>query len=191
MDTLIDVPEYWPWAPLTNTFDNGTVHNYTQVSDGMRLRQTIKGIWDSDWFYREDLARGVLEYEDDYPKTKWFQKAMFWTSIVKQPLVPGKEIIWGHAQKINDIIEGQCKTAGLFGQCGLQQINFDAVLPIFTISGGTFADVLVLTYWQSWGGKTSKGSQMWLAKGLGPIKQAWMSAEQLTGYSITLQSTQS
>jgi hypothetical protein len=187
----INVSDYWPWVPVSNVFDGGIVLSYTPTTGGMRMRQMMNGAWSYDWFYRNDPTRGVLEYEDDYPKTTWFQNLMFWTSIVAQPCVTGKEIVWGGIQKIGDSVGAQCETVGIFGQYGWQELSFDAILPSFVTPAGTFTDVLVMRYWQSWSGQPPKGAQMWLAKGLGPIKQAWTLNGVPTGFGITLQSTSS
>ena len=194
--TPINVPNYWPWAPVTNVFDNGSSQIYSAVANGgMRLRETITDpvtkivSWQDDWFYRNDRVRGILEYEDDYPKIKWQQKLMFWTPIVTQPCVPGKEIVWGGAQDVGDALGAPCQTAGIFGQYGWQQLSFDAILPTFETPAGIFHDVLVLRYWQTWSGKPSQGAQMWFAKGLGQIKALWATNGVPTGFGMTLQST--
>lgn len=188
----IKIPDYWPWMPVTNTFDNGSVIAYrpiTPIPSGMKLRQTQNGAWQCDWFYRNDYVRGVLEYQDDYPKTKWQQKLMWWTPIVTQPCVPGKEIIWGGYQAVGDALGAPCQTAGVFGQYGWQQLSFDSILPTFETPAGKFNDVLVLRYWQTWSGGQSNGAQLWFAKGLGQIKALWAVNGVPTGFGMTLQST--
>jgi len=197
---LVNIPDYWPWEAVTNTFDFGIAYTYTPLTlglvvgplahqDGMRLRQTLNGAWQCDWLYREDPERGVLEYGDDYPKTKAWQKLLFWTPIISQPCVLGKEIIWGGMQEIGDSLGAPCETAGIGGQWGWQQLSYDEILPTFLTPGGLFGDVLVLRYWQAWSGGPSKGAKMWFAKGLGVIKALWMEDSKLTGFGMTLQST--
>jgi len=185
----INVPEYWPFETVTNTFDGGIVFDYSPVAGGMRLRQFRDSVWQCDWFYRGDAARGILEYEDDYPKTTWQQKLQFWTPIVTQPCAPGKEIIWGYQQQVGDALGAPCATAGVFGQYGWQQLSFDALLPTFETPAGIFKDVLVLRYWQTWSGGAPQGAQMWFAKGLGQIKALWSTNSVPTGFGMTLQST--
>ena len=185
----IKIPDYWPWAPVTNVFDNGSKIDYTPIQGGMKLRQNQNGAWQCDWFYRNDIARGVLEYRDDYPKTKWQQKLQFWTTIVAQPCVYGKEIIWGGDQAVGDALGAPCQTVGVFGQYGWQQLSFDALLPTFETPAGIFKDVLVLRYWQTWSGGPSQGAQLWFAKGLGQIKALWATNGVSTGFGMTLQST--
>lgn len=186
----INVPEYWPFETVTNTFDSGIVFDYTPVQGGMRLRQFKNNIWQCDWFYRNDYVRGILEYQDDYPKTAWQQKLQFWTPVISQPCVSGKEIIWGASdQAVGDSLGAPCQTAGLFGQYGWQQLRFDALLPTFETPAGTFKDVLVLRYWQTWSDKPSQGAQMWFAKGLGQIKALWELNGIPTGFGMMLQST--
>lgn len=193
---MINIPDYWPWEAITNTFDFGIEYAYSPLiagdmmhQDGMRLRQKTDGKWQCDWFYRDDENRGLLEYKDDYPKTTTLHRLMFWTSIVSQPCVTGKEIIWGGMQEIGDNLGAPCQTSGIGGQYGWQQLSYDELIPIFPTPAGRFHDVLVLRYWQSWGGGHPKGAQMWFAKGIGVIKALWMDDSRLTGFGMILQST--
>lgn len=190
---MIDVTSYWPKPTgsqtLVNTFDNGFVHEYSAAPGGYRLRETLNGVWQDDWFYRIDPARGVLEYADDYPKTKWFQKLMVWATVVHQPMVPGKEIVWGNKQEPIDTIEGPCETSGIGGQCGWQRVQFKSIWPMWKTPAGMFPDVLVLEYWQTWGTGKSKGATMWFAPGMGQIQAVWEADGYPTGYGMALKST--
>jgi len=184
--------DYWPNPPpgtqIVNTFDNGIVQTYSIASPdkGIRLHEVINGTWNDDWLYYFDPSRGVLEYSDWYPATKWYQ----FGQIVKQPCAPGKEIIWGNIQQVGDTIQGQCQTSGIFGQWGWQRVKFDAILPTYTTPAGTFGNVLVLEYWQSWGnGGDVKGATMYFAPGLGQIKVDWTLNGKPTGFGMTLQHT--
>ena len=188
----MDIKSYWPCPPagtqIVNTFDNGIVQTYSLAAPdkGIRLHEVINGEWSDDWLYYFDAQRGVLEYSDWYPASKWYQ----FGQIVKQPCVTGKEIIWGNIQQVGDTIQAQCQTYGIFGQFGWQRVKFDALLPTYTTPAGTFGNVLVLEYWQSWGnGGDVKGAVMHFAPGLGQIKAEWTLNGKLTGFGMTLQHT--
>jgi hypothetical protein len=186
----VDIRTYWPQpAPgvvIINTFDAGIINEYMRITDGIILRQTINGVWDSDWYYRIDPGRGVLEYRDDYPK-KWYSPP--WLPTRQVWCVPGKEIFWGFYQKIGDVVGSQCVTSGLFGQYGWQELEFYEILPSYTTPGGTLKNVLVMEYWQTWGDKPSVGAIMWMAPGLGAIRAEWTRDGLRTGYNMTLQNT--
>ena len=191
---MIDVREYWPWPAtgeaLTNVFDGGIVQTYSAAQGGVRLRETVNGTWKDDWFYRYDTFRGVLEYEDVYPKTTALQKMMFWTPVICNICVPGKEIIWGGVQKVGDSISGLCQTSGIGGQHGWQRVDFQDLLVSFDTPAGKFFDVLVLEYWQSWSNGLVKGAKTWFAPGMGQIRAEWTLSHAPTGYSMALQSFQ-
>jgi hypothetical protein len=194
--TAFDARDYWPHPAQgrvrTNRFTTGDheiVHTYNGDTRGnICLRQTIKGVFDSDWYYRSDPTRGVLEYRDDYPK-KWYNYLEVWKSKREAWCVPGKEIIWGAAETIGKTIAAQCVTSGLFGQWGWQHVNFDEMLPSYSTAGGTFHSVLLLTYWQQWAGGKIDGAKMWLAPGLGQIRAEWMLNHVRTGYWMELLET--
>jgi len=190
--TSFDCRAYWPNPPIgtqiVNTFDNDLVQTYQSANPqkGVELREDIKGQWNDSWYYVLDPSRGVLEYQDNYPPSKWYQ----FGQIVKQPCVQGKEIIWGNIQQVGDTIQAQCQTSGIFGQFGWQRVKFDALLPTYTTPAGTFGNVIVLEYWQSWGnGGDVKGATMYFAPGLGQIKVDWTLNGKLTGFGMTLQHT--
>jgi hypothetical protein len=188
--TTFDVRTYWPQpAPgvvLTNTFDAGIVNEYHRIIDGFILRQTINGVWDSDWYYRIDPDRGVLEYRDDYPK-KWYSTP--WLPTRQVWCVPGKEIFWGFQQKFGEAMGSQCVTSGLFGQYGWQELAFYEILQDYATPAGTLKNVLVMEYWQTWSDQPPVGAKMWMAPGLGTIRAEWTRNYAPTGYSMTLQKT--
>ena len=196
MIDLFNMRDYWPnpsyGTEIVNTFDNDIVQTYRSAfpnDKGVELYEVIKGNWNDSWFYIIDPSRGVLEYSDWYPPTKWYNFRLF-GPVVKQPCVPGKEIIWGGNQRVGDTIQAQCQTSGILGQFGWQRVKFDALLPTYTTPAGTFGNVLVLEYWQSWGnGGDVKGAQMWFAPGLGQIKANWTLNGKPTGFGMTLQRT--
>jgi hypothetical protein len=191
--TIFNARDYWPQPKpgetLTNTFSSGIVQHYTiDLNGGVRLRQYINGNWDCDWFYRIDRNGDVLEYRDDYPR-KWYN--LPWKYAREVVCVPGKEIYWGgFNQPIGVPVGRQCVTSGLFGQWGLQELDFEAILPEFSTPCGTFQDVLVLTYWQQWGDGKIDGARMWLAPGLGQIRAEWMLNRKPTGYFMELLKTE-
>jgi hypothetical protein len=200
--TTINVADYWPHPPagktLTNTFDAGLVLAYSQVANtpgkagpGVKLHQTQNGVWRNDWFMRYDPVRGVLEYEDDYPVVLWQPWNPGWPNVKAAVMAPGHEIIWGGAEAVGSILQGQCEIK--FPQLyGWQRVVFNS-LHSFTCPAGTF-NVLDLTYYQSWSNtSTIVGANMYFALGLGQIYTAWLSgvmgAVNPTGYSMTLQSS--
>ncbi len=191
--TVFNARDYWPQphfgVTLTNTYSSGIVNEYIRVVDGIRLRQTINGKFDSDWYYRIDRTGDVLEYRDDYPK-KWYNYAEVWREKRQVWCVPGKEIYWGgFHQPIGGAVGRQCETSGLSGQWGWQELSFEAILPSFKVPAGTFKDVLVMTYWQQWGGGKIDGAKMWLAPGIGQIRAEWMLNRVPNGYWMELLET--
>jgi len=192
--TQFDARKYWPTPgqgrTLTNTFSSEIVQTYTDEAVGnYRLRQVINGKWDCDWFYRLDPMRGVLEYRDDYPKN-WYNYLELWKKTREVWCLPGKEIFWGGPfERTGAVAAKQCVTSGPLGQYGWQEIFFNAILPTYVTKAGTFENVLVLTYWQQWGGGKIDGAKMWLAPGLGQIRAEWMLNEAPTGYWMELLET--
>jgi hypothetical protein len=190
---MINVPDYWPFPAegkrLTNTFDNGLVLEYyhdfnTPGGPGIRLHQSQYGKWQCDWLYRADPMRGVLEFGDVYPAPWW----LFWSHTKDEIMQSGKEIIWGYRQNIGDVIQGQCAIAWPYTLWGWQMVTFLNLLPTFTVAAGTFTDVLVIQYAQSWtNAKDILGATMYLAKGLGQIKTIWETNSVPTGFGMTLQ----
>ena len=180
---------YWPFPRknhvLTKVFEPNLIETYLQAKDGIgiELRETTKGVWTDSWFYRNDPVRGILEYGDSYPRTHWYDIY----SVVRKPCVPGKEIMWGGIQKIGDIVSAECKTSGVFGSRGWQWVRFNEVIPTFTGVAGTFNDVVVVDYNQTWNGDKGEGARLWFAKGLGQIKAEWTRGGVPNGYGMELQ----
>jgi hypothetical protein len=192
-----DARIYWPKpAPsvtLTNTFDASSlrypqeiVQSYTRQGDGsLMLRQTINGVFDSDWYYTID-NRGVCEFRDDYPP-KWYTPP--WQPKRQVWMVPGKEIFWGAYEQVGSPKGRQCVTSGLFGQWGWQQLAFYEILPSYVTLGGTFSNVLVMEYWQTWSDGVPVGGKMWIAPGIGQVHVEWTKNKIYTGYGMTLKNT--
>ena len=186
---MINVPDYWPIpAPgrsITKTFDNGLrAAIVPAVGGGAWLEEWQNDVWQDTWHYNT-TPLGILEDYDLGPKGR--------TQMVK-----GKEIIWGNQQNIGDLIQGQCEIAPKFlnigAQYGWQEVKFIDVLPSMIVHAGNFPDVLQIEYWQYWtsmgvsGGPISSGAMIWLAKGVGFIKQEWTKNGVDTGFSEELQS---
>jgi len=201
-----DVRSYWPFpaggATLTNTFTGGVVLTYSAVPNtpgragsGIRMYTTQNGVWINDWFYRADPVRGILEFEDDYPPSSWWQRIIYPSGVVPRVMAPGREVIWGGTQNFGDDIQAQAEIkGGPFGigaVWGWQQVKFTALLPSFVVPAGTFASVLQLEYWQSWtNSSTISGAVLYLAPGLGQIKAAWTINRVPTGQFMELISTE-
>lgn len=198
--TQFSPADYWPFPgslqKRINEYTNGISNIYSFAADtkGVCLRQLIMGKWDSDWFYRNDWVRGILEYEDDYPAPKW----MFWSKTKNCRMAEGKEIIWGGpTQNVGDIIHGQCEIARGFGfgpkpLYGWQQVQFIDILPTYHLPMGKFQNVLKLQYWQTWANSPdSSGAIMWLAPDIGQIQADWTKNGAPSGYSMLLTKTES
>jgi hypothetical protein len=203
--TQFSAASYWPFPGSlqrrTNEYTNGISNIYTFAADtpagggkGICLRQFINGNqWDSDWFYRNDPVRGILEYEDDYPAPSW----MFWSKTKNCLMASCKEIIWGGTlQNVGDVIHGQCEIArgigfGPMPLYGWQQVQFIDILSTYTVTAGTFSNVLKLQYWQTWANSpNSSGAIMWLAPDIGQLRAEWTKNGVPSGYSMSLTKTE-
>lgn len=186
---MVDMRPYWPIPgaghATVKVCDNGFVEKI--LPDGLGgawLVELMNGIWQDTWHYIH-MPSGVVEDYDLGPKGK--------TQMVK-----GKEILWGNYENIGDTIQNQCEIAGkIFGigkVYGWQRVEFQAMIDCMIVPAGRFENVLQIEYWQYWsnmgppGGNVSKGAKIWLAKGLGFIKQQWSINGRLTGAEATLQS---
>lgn len=192
---MINCAEYWPnpgsYDTITNTYTDGIVNIYSYATDtpghagpGVRMRQNVNGVWSFDWFYRFDPARGVLEYEDDYPKPWW----LLWGNVKAQPMISGREIVWGGNQNLGDIVQHGCAWSFLGTTTwGWQRVQIVQIIPTYTDAGGkTHTNVLQIEYWQEWGSGATAGAVMYLAKNIGQVYTAWTSGGSPTGYSMSL-----
>jgi len=186
---MINVSDYWPIPSgsncITKVFDNNSSAKIVSAPNGGAwLEEWVNNQWTDTWHYVNG-PRGILEDYDIYPNKT-------------TKMVPGKEIIWGNQQNIGDVIQAQCEIAGgLLGigdQYGWQEVKFVALIPEFATAAGHFPNVLQIEYWQYWtsmgasGGRISSGAKIWLAKGIGFIRQEWSKNGTPTGFAQGLQS---
>lgn len=132
--------------------------------------------WQSTWYLNYFDKRGIIETADDYPKRSY----QWWTSYRTVAFCSGKEIIWGGAQEIGDVIEAPCiidpikSTKVEIPKKGNQKIYFIKQHDSFTTFDKrfTYKDVIQMAYDQTWDGK-STGWRGWYAKGLGLVQLVW------------------
>lgn len=176
---------------ITKIFNNGYQQQLVRSLNfvgATSLIETMNKEWLATWYLYHHPERGVLEFCDDIPKTQWFQKAQFWAPCIRSYYIPGQEIIWGNHQNAGDLIEHACIMQGLFGQSGVQTVDFVEIIPTMKIANTIFQNVLVVVYSQKWGNGIPGGAKYYLAPNLGMIQIEWMSNNVPTGYSVTMES---
>lgn len=197
---MINVADYWPFdlkeKPHTQRrfdYDGGpdgmppvTSRFWWQPEDNALIYADYDedGTWRDYWYLRDDPARGVAEYRDDYPLTGWLSYIFGRTKKV----VLSEPILWGGLIEIGSAIANRPKvdpfksTPPQF-QAGYQSVVFETHLDIFgTRHGDFFNDVLQFVYLQRWPisaldpsqGTKTVGGRYWMAKGVGPVAIQWI-----------------
>jgi hypothetical protein len=179
--TTFNVRSFWPfWTtkqlrrfdykaidgsmpPMTSVF------SYDVGSGSMLLDDyDAKGVWKDKWYYRLGKDGVVDEWRDDYPGKK----------IVMSP-----GIGWGSKQEIGSTYINypqmswyQCWPPAISKGC--QICAFEAMLPTFKNTVGTYKNVLQFTYLQSWDSKPATGARYWMPEGgIGPVSLQWLAQD--------------
>lgn len=140
----------------------------------MLLKQyDAAGNWLNTW-YLEKHSDGLWEVQDDLPQTTSWLKTVFGAISRERYSTP---IGWGNIHNAGGVYSNSPQMSLLSSPPqtgnGTQVICFEGVLDTFA----GYRDVLQLTYQQSWDGKPATGARMWLAKGIGPVGNQWLSAK--------------
>lgn len=181
----VNIPLYWPIIrtdkKIEKVFSNGIIQFLSRgVNNSTILSQHKNGIWEFNWHYRNDPKKGIIEFQNDYPKDG-IKNIAFWTGYV-WPIyfLKDKEIQWGNynqdvgpGSKISNqcMIEGPVPGfPGIGAKYGWQQVYFEDLITTFTTQSEIFYDVLQLSYYQSWDGGNINGAVLWMAPEIGIIQ---------------------
>ena len=197
------VPDYWPQPALgkPRIFDyfnkDGSPCNqrsvFTRMPDGsISQYDYVNGVWKDRWLLRYDIKRGVIEFGDDYPTTG--TEAAIIGPLKRMRFKPGKEILWGAVQDVNDhfSVPVECDALAstmipmqaLFTK-GNQAIYFTGRVPSFTdVLGQKHGDTILCFYQQDWNGGDDVGALYWFEKGVGPVQIQWASKYNMVGDPI-------
>lgn len=178
--TKIYVPDYWPLLNLGNlrrfdyTDPTGSMPPFTSVFARDRGTNSMLYIdydahlnWKDTWYYNI-TQEGLMEWRDDYPGGK------------KVVMSPG--IGWGGFQDIGGDYINYPKMNPFQSwppamAKGIQICHYEQILNSYGTSYGSWLDVLVFTYMQSWDGKPGTGARYWMAKGVGPVSVQWLAQD--------------
>lgn len=186
--SVISVKDYWPFwntpgklrrfdytaidgsmPPITSVFA------YDQGSKSMLyIDYDAHLTWKDTWYLKYDPVQGVMEWRDDYPGGK------------KVVMNPG--IGWGNVQEIGGSYVNKPKMDPFQSwppamAKGVQCVAYEALLPSWSNTKGSYEDVLQFTYLQSWDGKPGAGARYWMAKGIGPVAVQWLAQDPTNPYS--------
>lgn len=153
---------------------------YDTATKSMKLMQyDAANKWNSNWYLQKVPGFGLAEIQDDLPQNNAALKILFGSQIIERYKTP---IGWGDTETVGGQYTNKpqfdlFRCTPLQSATGFQTINFEQLLPTFTTADGQiYHDVLVQLYQQSWGsGKTASGARMWMAKGIGPVANQWVS----------------
>jgi len=167
----IFIPAYWPLFTTheLRRFDYVAkgVPNFTSVfsydagsASMLYNNYDSNNIWLNRWYYQYRTGFGIAEWRYDYPNNK--------------KVVMNHPIGWGEFTYVGGKYEN--KPQFDFIKCwpaatgsGEQIVSFEDHLPVMTVNGVAYNDVIQFSYLQSWGGKPATGARYWMALGIGPI----------------------
>lgn len=185
--TKIFIPAYWPmWktvgklrrfdyravdgsmAPITSVF------SYDAATDSMLLSDYNQYLQLQDvWYYQYRVGQGIAEWKDTYPQQR---------KTVVMDGAFGSPIMWGEYMEVGgDLIDYPQMNPFLSSPPaiakGIQIVHIEGHLPSWTNTVGTYDDVIVYTYLQSWSGHAAGGARYWSALGIGPVSLQWMAQQ--------------
>lgn len=187
--TKINVADYWPFfktselrrfdyvdatgsmPPITSVFA------YDKGTDSMLyIDYDAHLTWKDTWYYNM-TKDGVMEWRDDYPGKK----------VVMRPAIG-----WGNVEEIGGSYMNRPKMDPFQSwppamSQGVQIVAYEQLLDWWPgVGNQIYADVLVFTYLQSWGGKPGGGARYWMAKGVGPVSAQWLAQDPKDPYGKPL-----
>ena len=183
----IFIPAYWPMWKTANTFRRfdytaiedsmppiTSVFSYDKGTDSMLLTDYNAKLEIQDiWYYQYRVGQGIAEWRDDYPSQR--------KKVVMDGAF-GSPIMWGEYMDVGgDLIDYPKMNPFLSSPpalaSGVQIVHIEQHLDTWKNTVGTYNDVIVYTYLQSWSGHAAGGARYWAALGIGPVSLAWMAQD--------------
>lgn len=181
MSETVLVPAYWPlftthelrrfdytaidgsMPPITSVFSYDVGTNSMLYSD-----YDAAGALKDIWYYQYRAGFGLAEWRDDYPGNK--------RVVMNPPIGWGNlETIGGSYINYPKMNPFQCWPPAFSSGC--QIVAYEALLPLFVNTKGTYPNVLQFTYLQSWDGKPATGARYWMALNVGPVSVQWLAQD--------------
>lgn len=189
---MIDLRTYWP-SPAEG--EQIVVQDRTQANGGGTFKNVLRR-----YVNRGEVNDLPVIRLDEFNHSGWLDawelrddgtqilEVGTWQGTVHKVYKAGKEIPWGGAQNVGDVIERQlevdvAKSSGVtagYWNYGYQKITITDFLPTFTNDGGmTFSDVVKMNVFQSWcsaagcaypSGQNITILDYWMAPGVGMIQ---------------------